>query len=310
MRQEVVIGGQAVIEGVMMRDARNRAVAVRQPDQRIVIDQAPIYFWTSRWRFRRLPLVRGMFALIEALVLGLQALSFSANAALQDEEEKISSREIGITLVVGIVLGLGIFVVAPTYLVRFVQSGIESPLLLNIIEGFFRQAVLLGYLLLIGRLGEMQRVLQYHGAEHKAVNCLEAGEPLTVETVRRHSRFHPRCGTSFLLLVVLIKVLLYTFFGWPVLWQRILLRLALLPVVAGAAYELIRLAARHRNRLTALITAPGVWLQHLTTREPDDDQIEVALAALSSLPKEGDAEGSRVVEIQAGTVGGLGVEKR
>ena len=280
-----------MIEGVMMRNRSHVAIAVRQPEGSIAVHEQTFRSFSERYPLFKLPLLRGMAAFVEALVLGLNAISFSAGAALAEEEEKLKGWELPLTMVVSLAAGIALFILLPTYLMKFLRQGVELPILLNLGEGALRLLIFLSYVFLISRWKEVGRVFQYHGAEHKAIACFEAGKPLTVDNARSYSTLHRRCGTSFLLVVMIMSILLFSFFGWPVLWQRILLRLALLPLVAGLSYEVIRLAAAKDNWLTGIISRPGLWLQRLTTQRPADDQLEVAVAALKAvLPPETEAE--------------------
>lgn len=279
-----------MIEGVMMRNRSQVAIAVRQPEGSIAVHEQIFRPFSERYPLFKLPLLRGMVAFVEALVLGLNAISFSAGAALAEEEEKLKGWELPLTMVVSLAAGIALFILLPTYLMKFLRQGVELPILLNLGEGALRLLIFLSYVFLISRWKEVGRVFQYHGAEHKAIACFEAGKPLTVDNARSFSTLHRRCGTSFLLVVMIMSILLFSFFGWPVLWQRILLRLSLLPLVAGLSYEVIRLAAAKDNWLTGIISRPGLWLQRLTTQRPADDQLEVAVAALKAvLPPETEA---------------------
>ncbi len=277
------VGGQAVIEGVMMRNKERLAIAVRCPKRGIVMRQEILDSVVQRLKVFKLPVVRGVVAFVEMLFVGTRALMYSANQAMEEEEEQLTSTQLALTVATALVLGIGLFILLPTVLMRFVQDFLpEIPLFLNMGEGFTRLTILMLYILGISRMSDVQRVFQYHGAEHKAVNCYEAGEALEVERVKTFSPFHPRCGTAFLLVVVFISILLFSFFGWPPIWQRILIRLALLPLVAGIAYEIIKLAGRVKSPLLYPIILPGLLLQRLTTGEPDDQQLEVAISALKA----------------------------
>lgn len=285
-------GGQAVIEGVMMRGPVSRAVAVRRPDQNIALDIKPLGSLTSRVPFLKWPLVRGVVVLVESLVMGLEALSYSASQALWEEEE-LSTRDIVITLVLALALAVFLFVVLPTGLTHFLSRYVHGSLAQNLVEGVIRLGVFLAYVGAIGRLPDIRRVFQYHGAEHKAINAYVAGEELTVANVQRYSTFHPRCGTSFILIVLVVSIFLFSLLGQQALWWRILSRILLLPVLAGLSYELLKISARYPAFfLCRLFIAPGRWLQSFTTGEPDDAQVEVALSALKAVLKEG--EGSHV----------------
>jgi len=280
-------GGQAVIEGVMMRGRRNLAIAVRKPDSEIIIERRSIKSVAEKLPFLKWPFFRGTVMLIESLIIGIQALTFSANQAAEAEEEELSAREMGITIAVALVLGILLFVVAPTTIARFFY-GFNSVILINLFEGIFRIGIFLLYILAISRMKDIQRVFQYHGAEHKVINAYEAGEELVVENVRKYSQLHPRCGTSFLLIVMVIMILVFSFLGKPSLLIRILSRITLLPVVAGISYEVLKLSGKYCNSpVMRVIIAPGLWLQKLTTREPDDGQVEVAIRALKAILPEG-----------------------
>ena len=227
--------------------------------------------------------MRGVVVFLESLVLGVQTLSISAEQALGEEEDELKGWELPPTLVVSLGAAIGLFILLPTVLMKYFRYGFEIPLLMNLGEGCLRLFIFLGYLFLISRWKEIGRVFEYHGAEHKAIACYEAGEPLTVENARKFTRLHPRCGTSFLLVVMVTSILLFSFFGWPGVWQRIVIRLLLLPLVAGISYEGIKLASKTDNIITRIIVRPGLWLQLLTTKNPADDQLEVALSSLEAV---------------------------
>ncbi len=278
------IGGQAVLEGVMMRDQLTMTIAVRRPDESIYLFKDEISSLSRKWPIFKLPILRGILTFFESLILGVKALNFSADQALEEEEEKLEGWQIGVTLTAALVFGIFLFVLLPTFLVRHIMADAsQPPLLMNLFEGVLRLLIFLSYLAAISRMKDIQRVFQYHGAEHKAIHCYEAGFPLTVENARKFSTLHPRCGTSFLLVVMVISIIFFSFFGWPNLMARIVIRLTLLPLVAGLSYEAIRFMGRSKSFLTGIISFPGIALQHLTTREPDDSQLEVALKALEPL---------------------------
>ncbi|MGI6658766.1 MAG: DUF1385 domain-containing protein [Dethiobacteraceae bacterium] len=278
-----VVGGQAVIEGVMMRRQNRIAIAVRKPDQQLSLYEETITTISEKYPLFKLPLLRGMAAFIESLLLGTRALTLSAAQAAVEEEEELTGWQLTLTVGTALLIAVGLFFLLPTVVMRFVSGFITAPpLLLNLLEGLLRLTIFLVYLLLVSRLPDIQRVFQYHGAEHKAVACFEAGEELTVANARKYSPLHPRCGTSFLLLVMTVSIVFFSLFGWPdSIVRRLTIRLALLPLVAGFSYELIRLAGRYR--FFCYLTAPGLWLQRLTTREPDDQQLAVALHALRAV---------------------------
>ena len=277
-----LVGGQAVIEGVMMRGFGKVATAVRQPDGNINVQVKAITSITERYPILKLPLLRGAVSLFESLILGMKSLSFSAQAA-GEEDEQLTDRELIGTIILAIGLACGLFIALPTFAAKFFQELTDDPIILNLAEGFLRLIIFLVYLFAISRMKDIQRVFQYHGAEHKTIFCYEADLPLTVENVKKFPRLHPRCGTAFLLIVMLVSIFVFAFLGWAELWIRILSRIILLPLVAGISYEIIRFSARSGNSLVKLATLPGLWLQYLTTREPDDSMIEVAIKSLESV---------------------------
>ncbi|MFZ5827419.1 MAG: DUF1385 domain-containing protein [Bacillota bacterium] len=279
--ERVTYGGQAVIEGVMMRGPKRMAIAVRRPDGEIAIHQEEVKSVLQRYPFLRLPILRGMIALVETMSTGISALMYSASQAMPDEEQ-LSKKEMTITTALGFALAIGIFVVAPTLLTNYVKSLSTSSMITHVVEGALRLGLFIGYLSVISLMKDIQRVYQYHGAEHKVINTYEAGDPLTVESARKHSREHKRCGTSFLLYVVVISILFFSIFSISDVWLRILVRIGMLPIVAGISYEIIRLAGKYDNLLVNIISRPGMWLQGLTTREPDDSQLEVAIASFET----------------------------
>ncbi|MGI6604876.1 MAG: DUF1385 domain-containing protein [bacterium] len=277
------IGGQAVIEGVMMRGRRFVATAVRREDGEIVVQVVEPSSLARKLPFLRWPFLRGAVALIESLVVGLQALAFSASQ-FGPGDEQLTTRELVLTLVVALGLGVGLFILLPTVLMRWFSVA-QSPLVLNLGEGVLRMTIFILYILSITRLKDIRRLFEYHGAEHKVVHAYEKGLELSAAAVRPFSTLHPRCGTSFLLYVMVVSIVLFSFLGWPNLWQRLLSRLLLLPVVAGISYELLRLAGRSKSPLVQALSWPGLGLQKLTTREPDDAQLEVAMRALEEVVK-------------------------
>lgn len=285
MKQKQMVGGQAVIEGVMMRRGSRVGIAVRRSPEEIVVLQENFTSLAERYSFFKLPIFRGMLSFIEALVLGVRTLSRSADLALQEEEVELKGWELPLTVIFSLALGVALFILLPTFLIRLLTGSAPAyyPIFLNLLEGLIRLLIFVIYIFLISRWGEVERLFSYHGAEHKAVACFEAGQELTVENVRPFSRRHPRCGTSFILIVMLVSIVLFSFFGWPSLWQRVAIRLLLLPLVAGLSYEAIRWAGVSKSPLVRLVSAPGLWLQNLTTREPQDDQLEVGIKALKAV---------------------------
>lgn len=280
------VGGQAVIEGVMMRGPKLRATAVRDPQGKIQVECMPVHSIADRFPILKKPFLRGTVALVESLVMGIQSLSYSAKMA-GEEEEQLTDREIASTILIALVLASILFIAIPTGAARLFHTITEDPFFLNIMEGLLRLAIFLGYITAISRMKGIHRVFQYHGAEHKTIHCFEAGEELTVENVQKHSRLHPRCGTNFLLIVMIVSIFVFAFLGWPSLVERIVSRILLLPVVAGISFELIRFAGESDSPFVAQLIAPGLCLQYLTTRPPEDDMVEVAIASLKAvLPEE------------------------
>lgn len=287
MGAKPVVGGQAVIEGVMMRGPELVATAVREPSGEISVKAEPVSSIAQRYPILKQPMLRGVVALGESLILGLKSLSYSAQKA-GEEEEALSDREIVLTMLLSLGLAVLLFIVIPTAAAKYLHEVLADPLWLNLAEGALRMAIFLLYIYGISRLKDIQRVFQYHGAEHKTIHAYEAGVPLTVENVQRYSTLHPRCGTAFLLIVMVVSIVMFAFLGWPDLWTRIASRIVLLPVVAGISYEIIRFAGRSGNRIVQIAILPGLWLQKLTTRQPDDSQVEVAIQALEAVrPAEG-----------------------
>jgi len=278
---EIHYGGQAVIEGVMMRGARHMAVAVRQPSGQILVHSEALPRGIYDSAIGRLPLVRGLTMLWDTLVLGTRSLMFSAEAALAEEDVKFDGPVMWGTLATSLLIGVGLFVVLPMLVVGLVDRYITIPVLSNLMEGIVRLLFFVAYLVAIRRMPDIRRVFSYHGAEHKTINAYEAGVPLTPPEVGQFSTRHTRCGTSFLLVVLVLFVLLTSLMGRPPFLLRLLSRLVLVPVVAALAYEFIKFSARHDDHpLVRLLTAPGLWLQRLTTEEPDERMLEVSIAAL------------------------------
>lgn len=283
---KIDIGGQAVIEGVMMRAPRSLVVAVRKPNQEIVVLREKIIPLKEKFPPFKLPILRGLAVLIESLVLGMKALAYSANQAVDPDESNSSkgmnSFTIGITILFSFALGIGLFVILPERLASLVS---DQGFIFNIVDGFIRLAVFFLYVFAISRSKSIARVFEYHGAEHKSIHTYEAGEELTDENVLKKSMLHPRCGTAFLLTVMVIGILVFSIFGKPEsILVRIGTRLLLIPLIAGISYEIIKLASKKRNiMLTQLIMKPGLWLQRLTTREPSRDQVQVAIQSLKEV---------------------------
>lgn len=268
------------MEGVMMRAPNAWAVAVRQPDGVIVARRDQLARLSERRKAARIPLVRGIFVLGESLTLGYKALAWSAQKVAEEEEEQLSNAQIGWTMVIALVFFSGVFILIPAFIAGAAANG--SSLVFNVVEGVVRLVLFVGYIWLIGRSKDIARVFEYHGAEHMSIHAYEAGEPLSVSSVSRYPPEHPRCGTSFLLLVILGSIILFTFFGVPdgILFL-VVSRLLGIPVIAGLSYELLRWSGtRPDGRFARILAAPGLWLQKLTTSQPDESQIEVAIASL------------------------------
>ena len=289
---DLAVGGQAVIEGVMMRDAHRTATAVRLPNGDIDVETRTVSSIRDRYPVLNLPLIRGSVIMVESLIIGMRALSFSAQAA-GEEDEQMTKKEIAMTILFALVLASILFIVIPTGAAHLAAAYTDDPIVFNLIEGGIRLMVFLLYIWGSSFMGGIRRVFQYHGAEHKTIHCYEAGEALTVENVQKFPRLHPRCGTNFLLIVMVVAIVFHVFFGWPDLWLRILSRLAILPVVAGVSYEIIRFAGRSENHFVHILITPGLWLQYLTTRPPADEMVEVAIESLKAvLPAEDIPAGS------------------
>lgn len=299
------VGGQAVIEGVMMRGTKDIATAVRCPDGHIEIEKKPLNLLSVKWKINKIPLLRGVFSFFESMYTGVSCLMFSAKF-FEDEEdspEKMSKFEkwlqdkfgdklltivMYISVLFSLVIGVGLFMLLPNFLAGLIKIPFPdiSVIILNVIEGVIKLGIFLVYLYFVSKMEDIKRVFMYHGAEHKSIFCYEHGDELTVENVKKYSRFHPRCGTSFLVIVMIVSILIFSCISWGSLKYRLLYRLLLLPVVAGLSYELIKIAGKYDNAFTRAISKPGVILQHLTTKEPDESQIEVALTALKAVISE------------------------
>ncbi|MCE9677130.1 DUF1385 domain-containing protein [Paraclostridium bifermentans] len=293
------VGGQAVIEGVMMQSKNKRAIAVRKNDGEIIIRKKNIKSWISDKNIDKIPFLRGAFILIETMIEGINSMNFSSEFFLDDDEEesafdkfinklfkdKANDVIIIISLIIGLFFAMLLFVVTPTMIGGLFSRFINSDLILNLIEGFTRICILFVYILLISMNKDIKRVFEYHGAEHKAIYCYENDLDLTVENARKFKTQHPRCGTNFLFIVMFTSIILFSFFGWPNPIIRIIMRIVCVPIVAGISYEIIKLLGKYNNILTRIVAYPGMMLQKLTTKEPDDKQLEVALKALDSVIK-------------------------
>lgn len=305
------IGGQAVMEGVMMKNQDKYAVAVRKPDKEIVVELSEYSGSIKNKKIRNMPILRGVFSFIESLVLGMKTLTFSASFFEEEEEnkkEKVSKATdsaqeltgeqladkkqkdkkkeeamMGGTVALSVLMAVAIFMILPYYISVFFGRFIASEWVIALLEGVIRLVIFLGYVTLISLMEDIKRVYRYHGAEHKCINCIESGLELTVENVRKSSRLHKRCGTSFLLIVMLISIIFFMFIRVDSRILRLVLRLLLIPVISGVSFEFIRLAGRSDNFLVNMISKPGLWLQKITTREPDDDMIEVGIASVEAV---------------------------
>ena len=286
--KRVTIGGQAVIEGVMMRNGRNYAVAVRKPDKEIEVSHNDFTPAAEKTLIAKLPIVRGVVSFIESLVIGTKTLTYSAS--FYDEEEEAEKKDKGGkdwalygTVALSVVIAVGLFMILPAWIAGLLEKLIDNHVLIGLIEGLLRLSIFLGYVGLISKMEDIRRTFMYHGAEHKTINCLEHGEALTVENVMKHSRFHKRCGTSFLFIVMFVSILVFMCIYTRVMWLRLLLRVLLVPVIAGISYEFIRYAGAHENICANTLSKPGLWVQRLTTREPEPDMVEVAIASVEAV---------------------------
>ncbi len=298
------IGGQAVIEGVMMRGKKLYALAVRTPKKEIVVEKTPIKPAAEKCKILGWPIIRGVVAFVDSLVMGMKVTTKSATLAGLDDIEydqeskfekwlenkfgdKLADYLIYFSVAVSIILCIGIFMVLPTFLGGAVTNLLHGDATLrSVIEGVIKIIIFVGYMFLVSQMKDIKRVFMYHGAEHKTINCFESGEELTVENVRHNTRFHKRCGTSFLVIVMLVSIILFFFIRTDVLWLRVLSRIILVPAIAGISYEFIRYAGKHDNLLVNIISAPGIAMQIITTSEPDDSMIEVAIASLNAVLEE------------------------
>jgi len=285
---KVQYGGQAVIEGVMMKGKDSVAIAVRRSPDNIVVKKEKVKATGERFPFLKWPLIRGVAALISSLLIGIKSLSYSASQVAEEEEEEITALEMIISIGVSFGLAILLFVVLPATLTSLAQPYIKYNILLNLVEGLIKISAFLAYLIFISRLKDIKRVFMYHGAEHKVIHNYESELPLSVENARGFTTLHPRCGTNFLFMVIMLSILFFSFFGRPPLLQRILYHIMLIPVIAGTSYEILKLAARDKvNPIIKIFATPGLWLQHITTSEPDDSMLEVAIRALKEvLPEE------------------------
>jgi uncharacterized protein YqhQ len=282
----LAFGGQAVMEGVMMRSKDHMVVCVRQPNNEIVTKTEELHSLSEKYRFLKLPFLRGILALFETLYSGIKGIYFSANAAFgdEDEEESLNPKEIAVVVAVAICLSILLFSVTPFLLTSFLNFG--GGVVFNVVEGIVRLSFLLAYLAVVSLVGDFKRIFQYHGAEHTAINAYESGVELNVENARKYSRFHARCGTSFLLIVTLISILFFSIMPSSTYLVRLAYRIILIPVISGVSYEILKLSDKYRDStIMRVLVAPGLALQHLTTRQPDDDMIEVAIKAVKEVER-------------------------
>ena len=292
------IGGQAVIEGIMMKNKDNYATAVRKPDGEIEVQKDTYVSMTEKVKFFSLPFVRGVFSFADSMILGMRTLSFSASFFEDDEDsepgrfelwlnkvfgEKLEKVLMGFVMVFSVLMAIAIFMVLPLVIAGTCRRVIQSDTVMAVLEGVIRIAIFVAYIKLISRMEDIRRTFMYHGAEHKCINCIEHGKTLTVEHVRESSKQHKRCGTSFLIIVMIISILFFMVIRVHNVWFRIVSRIVLIPVIAGVSYEFLRLAGRSDSALVNSLSKPGMWMQNLTTKEPDDSMIEVAIEAVEAV---------------------------
>lgn len=284
----VSIGGQAVIEGIMMKNTDKYAVAVRKPNQEIEVKTEKYQAMSDKHKICGVPLIRGVFNFVESLVIGTKTLLYSAEFYEEEEDdkpkdEKKESLMMGLTVAMSIVLAIGLFMLLPTWIVSWLEKVIDNHFVLNLLEGVVRLGIFLLYVILISRMEDIKRTFMYHGAEHKTINCLEHGKELTVENILGESRFHKRCGTSFLLIVMVVSILVFMCVKVDTLWLRMVVRVLLVPLIAGISYEFIKYAGRSESAFANALSKPGMWLQRLTTKEPTADMVEVAIASVEAV---------------------------
>lgn len=289
---KVSIGGQAVIEGIMMKSTDKYAVAVRKPDKEIEIQINDYVAVSDKVKLLKLPILRGVFNFVESMVIGFKTLTYSADfydeeedATKKDEKKKEGSDSLFMfcTVALSIVLAVALFMLLPAFLVSFVDEVVKNHFLLGLLEGVVRLIIFLLYVILISKMEDIKRTFMYHGAEHKTINCLEAGEDLTVENIMKHTRFHKRCGTSFLFIVMIVSILVFMCIKTDTIWLRLLYRVLLVPVIAGISYEFIRFAGKSDSKIADVLSKPGLWIQRLTTLEPTEDMVEVAIKSVEGV---------------------------
>lgn len=292
------IGGQAVIEGIMMMKGEDYAVAVRRPDKEIEVKKDTYQSITKKAKILQLPFVRGVFRFADSMIIGMRSLTYSASFFEDDEDaepgkfeqfldrvfgEKLESAIMAAVLVISFIMAIGIFMLLPLGIANLFKGVITSDHLMAVLEGVIRIAIFIIYIKLVSRMEDIRRTFMYHGAEHKCINCVEHGHPLTVKYVRESSKEHKRCGTSFILIVMVISILMFMVIRVDTIWMRILSRIILVPVIAGISYEVLQCAGRSNSKFMDLVSRPGMWMQGLTTKEPDDSMIEVAIAATEAV---------------------------
>lgn len=290
------VGGQAVIEGVMMQSKEYRAIAVRKSDGEIELKKTKIKSWIKDKKIDKIPFLRGSFVLLETMIEGMKSLNYSSEFFLEDEEEdaidrffkkifkdKVNEAVMAVSLILAMIFSVGLFVLIPTSIGGLFSSFIHNNIILNLLEGVVRISMLVLYMLLISRNEDIKRTFMYHGAEHKTIHCYESGLELTVENARKFTTLHRRCGTNFLFIVMATSIILFSFFGWPNILVRIAMRILCIPIVAGISYEIIKFLGKYNNILSKFVAYPGMMLQHITTKEPDDEQLEVAIKALKAV---------------------------
>lgn len=293
------IGGQALIEGILMRGPKYMAIAVRKPNKEIELKEVKLNTLGMRYKFFRLPFIRGMVGLLESMVMGMKALMYSVEFIEDEEEyeqgyfekkaaEKGESFQIAFTILTALIFSIVLFMLIPNLLTSFFKARVDSPIALNFIEGIIRIIIFLIYIVFVSKLDEsgddMGNIFQYHGAEHKSIHCYENGDPLTLENVKKYPILHPRCGTSFMFMVMIVSIFVLSFFGWPNPLKRLAIRLLMLPVITGISYEINRLIGKSRAKLAYYLSYPGLFIQKIATvKEPTDEQIEVAIVALEAV---------------------------
>lgn len=311
------VGGQALIEGVMMKDRQKTAIAVRKLDGEIIVKESSSRGFTEKYKINKIPFLRGAITLIETMFTGFKSLNFSAEFFEVEEDknkedkfekfmrkifkDKAENIIMFFSIVIALLISIGVFMVLPTFIVQIFNPLVSSNLTLNIIEGLVRITMFVSYVLIVSKLKEIRRVFQYHGAEHKAIYTFEAEEDLTVENAKKHTTLHPRCGTNFVFIVMMVSIVTFSFFSWPDPLLRAATRIALLPLIAGISYEIIKLAGKVDNPIMRVINYPGLMLQKLTTKEPDERQLEVALVALKAavgMDYSEDIERNKVKEVE------------